>query len=163
MGGVNPTHFRRFIGTNRKPVTKRAQKRPPELSLSQNDPQVEQIRILSTRRPETCYFDQFLIKIVSKTGWQKSTNYANYYFSLNILVEGLLNSRPRVISRPCWICSFRTPPCHQNFFIIIIVVVIDVPSPCIKTLNPRELRSKLTKLDENSCIKILVSSSSTRG
>ena len=48
-------------------------------------------------------------------------------FSLNIFVEGFLNSRPQVSLQSLLDLLFPDPPCHQNFFVIIIVVV-DVPS-----------------------------------
>ena len=31
------------------------------------------------------------------------------------------------MSPPCWICCFRTPLCHQNLFVIVVVVIVDVP------------------------------------
>ena len=36
------------------------------------------------------------------------------------------------VFRSGWNRCFQTPPCHQNFFIVIVVVVIDVPSDCIR-------------------------------
>ena len=69
--------------------------------------------------------------------------------SLNILVEGLLNYRPRVCFVLAEIGAFGPPRATRtSLLLLLLLLLLMSPSDFIKTLNPRELPSKITKFDK---------------